>query len=105
MKKIFKYKLEGTDVQVLKFPLGFKIISVIEQKDSLVLYVQVNPEVKELARYEITIIGTGNPYDYNLDEHRFFGSVKQGIFVWHIFGKHINKMKSKKFKEIMANYK
>jgi hypothetical protein len=41
--KIFKYNLEVTDEQTLKLPPGSRVLSVINQRDNIVLYAFVHP--------------------------------------------------------------
>lgn len=85
MKKIFKYTLEITDYQEIKMPFDAKIISVENQNDNVVIYVEVDADIKTSIPRAFEIIGTGNSY---YDKPRnFLGTVvtNNGRLVWHVF--------------------
>lgn len=81
---IGKFKLSTTDVQTVEISEPANILSVIEQRDEIVLYAEMKrgaPTVKK----QICIIGTGNP----MPEYpgRFIGTVstEQGSLIWHVY--------------------
>jgi hypothetical protein len=105
MKKIFKYKLEAVDEQILELPRGSKILSVEEQNGDIVLYALVDSDAessklfgmnsegkweeedsKTSNSYSIIIHGTGHPAD-DVDGYNFLGTVKLqgGLLMFHVF--------------------
>lgn len=83
--KIFKYKLDITDMQSLDLPIGSDILSVVNQDNTLVLYAFVNTDQPKEKRH-IEIIGTGNPIDKDMVIYReFIGTVVMSGPVWHVF--------------------
>ena len=69
-KVIYKYKLEITDYQKIYLPIGSKILSVANQRESLCLWALVDPDGNFGEHlHHIEIIGTGNPIP----------------IVWHVF--------------------
>lgn len=89
MKVIYKYPVDITDEQVIKIPLGSKILSVIEQNNKIVLYAIVHPGVEYTREIILRIVGTGHEIPFSLDDFKFMGSVKlhDGQLVFHVFVK------------------
>jgi len=86
-KRIWKYQLEATDIQILQIPSGGVILSCQIQKGKPCLWVMVEPELKKTDRF-IEIIGTGNPAHETLNVKRIFIDTIQidgGDLVFHIF--------------------
>ena len=92
MEKIYKYKLEVTDFQIINLPKDAEILSVMSQPptygemiDSLYMWVKLNDE-NPLVPRRIRVFGTGNPMNY---EHtlRFIGTVSMNSnsLIWHVF--------------------
>ena len=85
MNKIFKYKLELTDIQILRMPKDASILSAQFQFGTLFLWALVDPDKDEVER-RIRIIGTGHPID-NINNLSHIDTVQQagGTFIWHVF--------------------
>lgn len=83
MRKIFKYRLEIVDRQVLRLPIGAKILHVDNNFDMLTLWAAVDPTRSEEERI-IRIVGTGHPIP-NYDRLTHLGTVQMPPFVWHVF--------------------
>jgi len=88
MPRIYKYKLEIEDVQVLSIPKPATILSVIEQNHSPVLYAIVDPG-SDLVRVMIYLQGTGESMEYvSHIQARFLGTVNTRVgLIWHVFYK------------------
>ena len=88
--KIFKYKLQETDEQTLKIPIGSKILKVGTQQDNLSeenIYVWVQQSDGLVMRSrKIIIVGTGNEFDSTHMTYIDTVFMKSGL-VWHIFEK------------------
>lgn len=86
MKTIWKYDLKN-DVNFLNIPLGFETLSVISQRNKVVLYCLVDPD-NELDEFRFDVVGTGwelsDTFDYG---NIFVGTVKthEETYVWHVF--------------------
>ena len=93
MRRIFKYPMKVQDWQVLTLPKDSRIISTIEQNNTVMIYAIVNPEEKEEEKYNIRIAGTGHPiHEKDVEGMTFLGTVIFGELplVWHVFyQKHI----------------
>ena len=92
MEKIYKYKLEITDYQIIDLPKNAKILSVMSQPpaygeviDSLYMWAGVDDD-NPIEPRRIRIFGTGNPMAY---EHKlkFIGTVSMNSnsLIWHVF--------------------
>jgi hypothetical protein len=85
---IFKYPLEMTDKQIVKMPRGSSPLSVLNQRESLVLYAAVpDPETGTEDRV-IYVKGTGHTADdLPLKGCRFLGTVAflDAALVFHVF--------------------
>ena len=81
---IWKFKLEITDVQVVRMPAGAKILSVANQDGNLCLWAMVHTESPNVDR-KIEILGTGNPIPLYRAPRTFIGTAIIGRFVWHVF--------------------
>jgi len=87
MSTIHKFELKITDRQVIEIPGFVRVISVLNQRERLVVYAEVKPQERERkGKVEFAVIGTGNPM---LDgaNWRFVGSVSMsnGDLIWHVF--------------------
>lgn len=91
MRKIFKYRLEITDEQKIRLPLGSKILSVVNQRNEMVLYALVKPEEDRMVDHTFYIVGTGHYIqEEDIRHSSYLGTVTFGAnqtFVWHIFFK------------------
>jgi hypothetical protein len=86
MKKIFKYLIDGEDITL---PAGSKILSVTTQRDNIVMYAIIDPDIKDKMVYSFLVIGTGHEITKDINDYTFFGTVSllSGEFMCHIFYK------------------
>jgi hypothetical protein len=85
MLKIYKYPLQLTDEQVVQMPGGAKILSTaLDPRGNLCVWALVNPELEMVDRL-FMIIGTGNPTPDCIEWAEFVGTVRQEVFMWHVF--------------------
>ncbi|MGH7901606.1 MAG: DUF7352 domain-containing protein [Thermodesulfobacteriota bacterium] len=85
-KKIYKYQLEITDNQIIKMPVGAKILTVDTQgDDNVCLWALVDPNMEYKDR-KIRIIGTGHPIE-DWEKLEYIGTAQQlsGGLIWHVF--------------------
>lgn len=86
---IWKYELEITAEQTIKLPEQSTVLSVCNQRDTLVLYAMVCPDVEGTREIEVSILGTN--HQFNPIGCVFVGTVIMGIrnslgdLVWHVF--------------------
>lgn len=85
MRTIWKYSL-NEEVETLNIPIGYKILSVINQNNVPTLYCLVNPD-NETIETEIVTVGTGMIVEDWYEYIEFLGTVAtyDGMFVWHVF--------------------
>lgn len=86
MNRIFKYPLNILATQVIELPASASILSVMKQRDKVVLYALIDDSEVETRKRSIEIFGTGHPISDRI--HRdYLGTVAQenGDLVWHIF--------------------
>lgn len=85
MKTIWKTTLQLVDNQTIELPAGHVVLSVMNQRGSIVLYAEVNTEAEQKANVEIAIYGTGNPMPDA--PGRFVGTVTthNEELVWHVY--------------------
>lgn len=84
MKTIYKFQLEIIDEQIIEVPNNTKFLSAQYQNGVLCLWGIVATEMPK-QKTVITIIGTGNQFDYDENKHDYIATVQQPPFVWHIF--------------------
>lgn len=88
-KKIYKYPLKSP-IDWVNIPVGSKILSVIEQKAVITVYVLVNTEEVAMEPYNFIAINTGKPIEFNEFESYVFLDtvvVKSEGIIHHIFYK------------------
>lgn len=93
--KIFKYKLEVTDEQIVKLPSGSRVLSVMNQNDNIVLYALVSDNEIDTEEVSIRIVGTGHDIDFFIPAagfgggYEFLGTVSlyDGTLMFHVFYK------------------
>lgn len=87
MNKIYKYEIDLTDEQVITLPESAKILSIIEQRNHIMLYALVDIEhVNTTTNKKIRIVGTGQQFpDSELWDFVSTVSLDGGLFVWHVF--------------------
>lgn len=91
--KIYKYKLEVTDDQIVKLPLGSRILSVMNQYDKIVLYALISDNETGNEEVSIKIVGTGHDIDFFIPApefdvgYNFLGTVSlyDGELMFHVF--------------------
>ena len=96
--KIFKFKLNITDIQIIIIPNLLGIISVIVQENNLVLYAKVKADNKKefTNKVEVQIRGTGNIGAVLSKDWRFMGShVMLNKLVWHVWLRIIERNRKK----------
>ena len=83
METIYKYRIEITDRQLIRLPVGRKIIHAgPDPMGTPCLWAIIDTEDPAFPE-ELFIVGTGNPMPPLASEH--IGSFVQGQFVWHAF--------------------
>lgn len=85
MRRVFKYKLETVEHQVVKLPSNSTILSVVNQQDYIMMYVEVDDTETEERDIDIYIHGTG--HEMNPKATVFLGTVMLmcGRLVCHVF--------------------
>lgn len=87
-KKIYKYDLDVTDIQVISLPLGSEILTVQTQFDIPRLWALVDPNELDTEERTIEIFGTGQDVHYDMGIDRKYISTFQmhaGNLVFHAF--------------------
>ena len=88
-KKIFKYTVEIVQESTILLPAGAQIISVMEQRNKIVLYAIVPFPIEEDVMKKITVrvVGTGHIIGFDTKDYEFAGTVSlhSGELVFHIF--------------------
>lgn len=82
MQTIYKYELEIADTQIIRTPIGAKILSVQIQGDSLILWAEHTCGNEEETRV-IKLIGTGWSFEDFKKKH--LGTILLGPYVWHVY--------------------
>lgn len=79
------------DYQTLDLPEGSKILSVLEQNNTIVLYALVDIDIESTDVYNIAIKGTGHNFQKELEDYTFLGSVNLvgGALIFHVFYKKV----------------
>ncbi|MCK5236178.1 MAG: hypothetical protein KAR06_04250 [Deltaproteobacteria bacterium] len=88
MKTIYKFPVAIMDEQPFHLPEDAELLSVVEQRGSVVLYVLADFSQPSNVRHTIKIFGTGHSINEN-EGYKFLDTVKMGdgILMWHIFFK------------------
>jgi hypothetical protein len=88
--KVYKYRIDIRDEEVIMLPVGAKILKVDSQKEgtqeSVFMWALVNTDAEQFERYVTRAVGTGQPADH-VAEMTYMGSckMKDDMFVWHVF--------------------
>jgi len=85
MRRIWKWKLERTDAQILDLPKGAEILTVQVQNDIPQLWAMVDDSVTETERRHIAMYGTDHPI---YSKHgKYIGTIQlySGKLVFHVF--------------------
>lgn len=81
MKRIWKYPLKLTPMQVIDVPTPCKVLSAQIQNGEICLW--IIHEGGDLVQLDIYIVGTGHVVSPEAESH--LGTIQQDGFVWHIF--------------------
>ena len=86
-KKIFKYVIPVTDESELQLPAGAQILSVMGQRNEIVLYAIVNTSIDVVKTVSVRVVGTGHMIDFDTNEYKFVGTVflHSGALMFHVF--------------------
>lgn len=89
---IWKYRIIEDGISIIRMPLGAEIISTgLDPNGDLCVWAIVDDTADVFENVEIRAWGTGWHVDF---EGRFIGTVKSGIYMWHVFevnGRHLVK--------------
>ena len=86
MNTVWKYIL-NSDTNVIDIPEGYSVLSVVAQRNQVVLYCLVNP-LEVLIQAKFRVVGTGWELEHNFYDNKIFvGTVKTHAetYVWHVF--------------------
>jgi hypothetical protein len=83
-KKIYKYQLGFTDVQIIDMPADAQILTVQVQNEVPCIWAMVNPGAPVMKR-TIETIGTG--HDVHITGRSYIGTyqLRSGALVFHVF--------------------
>ena len=86
MNRILKYPLKLADRQTITLPANTRILSVENQRGSVVMYALVDCEATDMRVYTIKMIGTGH-YADSVVNSPFIGTVnlENGSLMFHVF--------------------
>ena len=75
------------DVVEFNMPVGAKVISIGNQKETLCLWAVVGTPVKKRELRRFRVAGTGHPLDVGFPVGRFLGTAQfaDGQLVFHVF--------------------
>ena len=85
MQTIWKWKLKNKPAQTIEVPKGTRIVYTnLDNENDICLWGIVNPAEKTMEELQVAIVGTGWKIE-DLDKYNYVGTVKDGLFFWHIF--------------------
>jgi hypothetical protein len=87
MYTIHKHVLKPEEMQTFKIQ-GYKLLSVMNQFDNIVLYVALNKDDEFKFDYEILVLGTGHETEQDIElEWEFLNTVsmENGHLMFHVF--------------------
>lgn len=89
--RIFKYDVPVAGGEVYEIPVGYQVLSCINQNDHIVVYVKVDDGINRKANVEFTSVGTG--WYLSTDEINFIGTVAiaDGSLVFHVFYREVER--------------
>lgn len=96
MKRIYKYQITVKDInnEYILLPTDATILSIINQKENIVLYYLTDPKQEEMRKREFILRGTGVDIEQELLDrvtylnYKFFTvPLFNGDLVWHIWVK------------------
>lgn len=85
IRKVFKYQLKIQAEQEIELPSHSRILSVKNQRNSIVLYAEVREDIKETKKIKVFLVCTGDKVP--LDATLFLDTVllNNGIYVLHVY--------------------
>lgn len=86
--EIWKYRIEHDNATTeVTMPKGAKVLSVMDQNNSLVVYALVNTLEQETETKIFASVGTGREVKVNTSVYKFLGTATthQGRYVFHVF--------------------
>lgn len=83
MPRVWKYIL-NPGINLLNVPVGARVLSVANQRDSMVLWMLLEPSEQKEAR-EFLVVGTGHNIDHHESALFFIGTVQFDWLVFHAF--------------------
>lgn len=87
MKVIYKYPISLRRVKTeILLPSGFKYLDIQVQDGKLVLWALVDRDVESSQIVTLYTHGTGIPVEDESTVKTYLKTVRDGRFVWHIFG-------------------
>lgn len=88
MRTVYKYELEE-GVNYIFLPCDYKVLSVQNQHNKIVLYCLVETLVKGISKVRFEVVGTGYEVRSNPYNSKFIGTVMldDGDLVYHVFHK------------------
>lgn len=87
MKTIYKYPIDPTLEKIeLAVPGGGEVLAAdLDPRGDICVWILVDTEKKD-KKVNIYCLGTGMPMDWIQEDILFFiGTVKDGLYMWHIF--------------------
>ncbi len=85
LAKIFKYRLDITNTQIIEMPHGARLLHVDAQGEELCLWALVDL-AKSPSSVAIRIVGTGQPVVDLGDLYNYVGTAQMPSgLVWHVF--------------------
>ncbi|TGE05574.1 DUF7352 domain-containing protein [Hymenobacter fodinae] len=84
-RTIHKYPLKPSGEQPLPLPRGSRVLSAVEQNNSIVVYAEVDDQQQETETHTLYVYGTGHVLDHNGGAAKFIDTVKVGPYVFHVY--------------------
>ena len=85
IRKVFKYQLKIQEEQEIELPSHSRVLSVKNQRNSIVLYAEVRKDIKETNKIKVFLVCTGDkvPSDATL----FLDTIllNDGNYVLHVY--------------------
>ena len=101
MRSIWKFGLTGSNTRIKEKVIKWLSVGY-DPSGNICVWAIVDPEadIDEKVEYDILQIGTGWDFSQNeLDNMEFIGTVKEELYMWHIFVNQSDKFKEKTYDE------
>jgi hypothetical protein len=86
MRTIWKYPLAITDRQRVALPMGYTLLHVSAQSNTLYVWAEVDTSVAMQKTVDFYIVGTGTPVPtVKFCTVKYFGTVPMLPYVWHVY--------------------